>query len=543
MAVQFKNNIDLNGSQILNAAVETATTATRPASPVTGQMIFNTTLSSLEVYNGSAWEAVDGTSGFYDEIAAGTGITVTNGTGGGTATVGHGDTSTVSNITATSRTYVDSLTFDDFGHVTGYTTATESVVDTDTTYTLGSSDGTNTANITLTPSSGGSQSVQIAGGSNVTVNESAGVITISSTTGSNFYAEALGFDTATGILSVTMNGTTDLSQSLDGRYLQAETDTLDSVTDRGASTTNSITVGGLVVNGDLTVSGAHTVTSAEEVLIEDSTLLLNSNVTGTPTEDAGIIIERGTSSNVGVVWDESADEFALIDTTDAGGTAGDIVIADYVDLRVGALKVDDTLAVGNIPASTVDTDKFLVNDAGTIKARTGAQVRSDIGAGTMSSFNVTDGTTAGGLSDGSTLDVQGTGLISVSHDGSGRLTISTTANNYSLPSATTSVVGGVELATTTEAATGTDTERAVTPAGLVSYSNSKRYKTSIGNGADTSFAIHHGFGTKDVIVQVYDNGTGDYTYAGVSHVDVNNVSVEFATAPTTNQYRVLVYEL
>ena len=31
------------------------TTAQRPASPATGQMRFNTTTSSVEVYNGSSW--------------------------------------------------------------------------------------------------------------------------------------------------------------------------------------------------------------------------------------------------------------------------------------------------------------------------------------------------------------------------------------------------------------------------------------------------------------------------------------------------------
>jgi hypothetical protein len=44
--------------------------------------------------------------------------------------------------------------------------------------------------------------------------------------------------------------------------------------------------------------------------------------------------------------------------------------------------------------------------------------------------------------------------------------IATSANNYTLPSASTTVVGGVELATTGETTTGSDTARAVTPAGV-----------------------------------------------------------------------------
>lgn len=47
----------------------------------------------------------------------------------------HADTSNATNLTASGRTYVTGLTFDAFGHVTGYTTGTETVVDTNTTYT------------------------------------------------------------------------------------------------------------------------------------------------------------------------------------------------------------------------------------------------------------------------------------------------------------------------------------------------------------------------------------------------------------------------
>ena len=50
-------------------------------------------------------------------------------------TISHEDTSNVANVTAADRTYVKSLTFDDFGHVTGVTTGTETVVDTNTAHT------------------------------------------------------------------------------------------------------------------------------------------------------------------------------------------------------------------------------------------------------------------------------------------------------------------------------------------------------------------------------------------------------------------------
>ena len=46
--------------------------------------------------------------------------------------ISHANTSDVNNLTPISRTYVTGLTFDGFGHVTGYETQKETVIDTDT---------------------------------------------------------------------------------------------------------------------------------------------------------------------------------------------------------------------------------------------------------------------------------------------------------------------------------------------------------------------------------------------------------------------------
>jgi hypothetical protein len=56
---------------------------------------------------------------------------------GNTITLSHADTSSANNLSASGRTYVTALTFDGFGHVTGYSTGTETVVDTNTTYSAG----------------------------------------------------------------------------------------------------------------------------------------------------------------------------------------------------------------------------------------------------------------------------------------------------------------------------------------------------------------------------------------------------------------------
>ena len=63
----------------------------------------------------------------------------------------------------------------------------------------------------------------------------------------------------------------------------------------------------LIIQGNLTVQGTTTTVSSNEVNIGDNIIVLNADETGAPTENAGIEIERGTSTNVLVRWNESSD--------------------------------------------------------------------------------------------------------------------------------------------------------------------------------------------------------------------------------------------
>ena len=96
-----------------------------------------------------------------------------------------------------------------------------------------------------------------------------------------------------------------------GSYLTAEVDTLATVTARGATTTADVTVGGLVVSGNLTVNGTTTTVNSNTVAIGDSIIVLNVDEVGTPSQNSGIEVERGTSANVSFLWDETADVWSL----------------------------------------------------------------------------------------------------------------------------------------------------------------------------------------------------------------------------------------
>jgi hypothetical protein len=63
---------------------------------------------------------------------------------------------------------------------------------------------------------------------------------------------------------------------------------------------------------------------------------------------------------------------------------------------------------------------------------------------------------------------------------------------------------------------------------------------TIGNTIDTSFQITHNFGTRDVVVQVFDASTYETVIADTLRSTTNYVTVSFSTAPANNAYRVVV---
>ena len=76
---------------------------------------------------------------------------------------------------------------------------------------------------------------------------------------------------------------------------------------QNVSTSDSVTFAGMTISGDLTVNGTTTTVNSEIVNIADNIIVLNSNETGTPSQDAGIDVERGTSNNVSLTWNETDD--------------------------------------------------------------------------------------------------------------------------------------------------------------------------------------------------------------------------------------------
>jgi len=97
---------------------------------------------------------------------------------------------------------------------------------------------------------------------------------------------------------------------------------------QAVATNSDVTFNDVVVSGDLTVNGSTSTVSSTNTTIEDTLLELGTGTTGNPSNDAGIVIERGDESNVFMGWDDSASRFTVATTTATGSSTGALSLTE-----------------------------------------------------------------------------------------------------------------------------------------------------------------------------------------------------------------------
>lgn len=182
----------------------------------------------------------------------------------------------------------------------------------------------------------------------------------------------------------------------------------------GAATGTTTVNNALTVAGDLTVSGTTTTVNTETINLADNVITLNSNEAGTPTQNAGIEVERGTSTNVALQWNETSDVWEF--TVD--GT-------NYIPV-VGTTSTQ-TLTNKTLTSPTLTTPTLGVASA------TSVNKVAITAPATGSTLTIADGKT---LTASNTLTFTGTDASSVAFGAGG--TVAYTANKLSAFAATTS---------------------------------------------------------------------------------------------------------
>ena len=510
MAIQFLHNIDLNDNQLLNAKLHTTGSAPTAAE---GQVYFDSSSHHIKIHDGTRF------------LKAPRDIIINDGS---------------SNVTLVS--------FQDFKLIEGAnTTFTVAGTDTDATRTLTiASDNTTytlpvtgsvapnpgvtggSTNITLTDSSGGTDSVAISGTAkevDVTGNNGAGTIiislpddvtitgdltigggelfydvnhTIKSTAAAhNAAGKTLtikGGDTTAGTTNNLAGGALTLAGGI-GKGTGAGGSIIFQIAKAGSSgsslnsLSNALTIAGddgdatfannVTITGNLTVSGNTTTVNSTVVTIKDPVIELGGNDNGAALSsddnlDKGVTFNwhNGSAAKLGFFgYDESTGYFTFIpDATNSSevfsGTAG---VAN-----LGGVRVPDS---GLVLEGTAVTS-------------------------TAAELNMLDAVTAGStvtLADGDSM-----------------------------------IIGDASASNQTKKVLLSDVKNYIA-------AGDKITKKISGDGSTTSFNVTHGFSTPIVSVTLLDYGndgssaTYEQVFADIVTNDANSVTISFVTAPSSSQ--------
>ena len=487
MAIDFFSSIDLNKNEIQNAVVQNS--GSDPGSAIAGQIYYNSGDNTLRFHNGSGFQTLSTTTGDITGVTAGTGLTGGGSSGDVTLNVigGDGITANANDVAITAaQTTITSVL--NASLVVGRDSDNQIKFSTDDQiiFRVGGGDG-------VTFKASGeieATSLDISGDADIDGTLEADAITVGGTALNTVIA---GVTVANATLAATVTVADSTTNTAFPVVFHDESNAL--LDDTGAFTYNPSS--GLLTVPNLTVSGTTTTVNTTNLTVEDNNIVLSSgNSTSAVINGAGLTLEGGSGDDATFTYSTSGPKFELK------------LGSSYEDLQV------DQLIAGSLDISgNADIDGTMEADAYTVN-------------GTALDEFIQD--TVGAMFTGNTETNVSVGY----QDGDGTIDVT-------VPDAETSAKGVVELATSAETITGTDTARAVTPDGLAARSVVATIAQS--SLTDDNMAIiNHALGTADVIVQLYDMSTEGTVFAQVtrtsdgSTASTNHVTVDFGRAPSND---------
>lgn len=539
MARKYLVPIDLTKQELQNARVQNLASA--PASPVSGQIYFDTTASVLYFYDGSAWVSTKTVSTFSQGVAASRPVASTAGN------------NALYYATDTDLLFVSDGT--NWGQVSSFGSGESTTIAMGDSAGNGSSNnyaradhshgapafGTITAQTSYGASSGNGSATTPARSDHTHGTPSLTAVTPQAFTIAGTGAVGTGTAPARedhthagpGFGSITAQTSFGASSGNGSATTPARSDHTHGTPAHDASAHSAIKISDLASPSTSVAFGSQKITGlADPTLAQDAAT--KAYVDGVATGlDVKASVRVATTANITLSGTQTIDGVAVI--------AGDRVLVknQTTGSENGIYVVGASAWSRSTDADTsaeVTSGMFTFVSEGTANGHAGFVLATDdaITLGTTSlvftqfsdavAYTASNGvlltgsnltfapSSTGGLETGA-----GGGAIKLQTNSG----LATTSNGIAVGAGTgISVVTGTVAIDTTVVA--------------------RKYSETIGDGTATSFTVTHSLATRDCIVQVYT--VSDYTQVetDVTRSTTSAVTVAFSTAPTSNQYRVVV---
>ena len=529
-ALDVQAAIDLNQNQLTNVVVHKGTS--EPSTPAEGQLFYRTDTDELKYYT-DAWQTIGTGSGDVSSVNGATGAVVLDADDiDDTSTTNKFATSTqlgkIDLITISSAVNLNTLASDvatNNAKVSNVTTNLSTTA-TGSSLTINSSDGTNASIPAATASAWGAMTdedyTKLDGiEQNATADQTDAEI---ETAYNNQVAQVSSAERTAGTsTAIRRYAPADIKSMIDTHETNTDTDVsvanlrtrLGQISDNtsigdAADVTMTFT-GGVTIQGNLDVNGTTTTVDSTNTTIADALIELGSGNTGANTNDLGLILERGTTGNNGFIgFQEGSDKFKVGTTTATGASTGSLSVTTGTLIANIEGNVTGDVTGNADTATALETTRTIAgqNFNGTQNVSIAPTDLTGVTA-SATEINQLDGVTLSGTNTGDE------------------------------PDASTTTKGIIEIATNLEHTTGTDATRAATPAGVKAAIDARTFASTLATGS-SSYTITHNLGTRDVIVQLYENASPYNTiFADVERDSTTQIGVNFASNLTT-AVRVLI---